>query len=197
MAQQFRNWLRTLGAPEDPVATNTTDEWSAMSLLKAIYQKISDGSFAAAVASSADGVIKIAVAGAVAQVNLAAKRAQRITAGASASAAQAEAFRGALAGFVAQCAHYLRLTRASRSAAAASALAAGTSETNAAGSEANASGYALVAQQAVNFSAGAALYGQRAKKDRDAAMAAKVAAEAAAASVPAAETLVLPVQVYS
>ena len=37
MAWKFSDRLRTLGAPEDPVATNTTDDWSAMSLLKAIY----------------------------------------------------------------------------------------------------------------------------------------------------------------
>lgn len=37
LSPKFRNWQRTLGAPEDPVATDTTSEWSAMSLLKALY----------------------------------------------------------------------------------------------------------------------------------------------------------------
>lgn len=37
LSPKFRNWLRTLGAPEDPVATDTSSEWSAMSLLKAIF----------------------------------------------------------------------------------------------------------------------------------------------------------------
>ena len=31
------DWLRTLGAPEDPVATDTSSAWSAMSLLKAVF----------------------------------------------------------------------------------------------------------------------------------------------------------------
>lgn len=39
----FKNWLRTLGAPEDPVATNTSAEWSAMSLLKAVYGQLAGG----------------------------------------------------------------------------------------------------------------------------------------------------------
>jgi hypothetical protein len=34
---KFRDVLATLGAPEDAVATSTSGEWSAMSLLKAIY----------------------------------------------------------------------------------------------------------------------------------------------------------------
>ncbi len=45
LAPKFRNWLRTLGAPEDPVATDTSSEWSAMSLLKAIYQALANGTF--------------------------------------------------------------------------------------------------------------------------------------------------------
>jgi len=52
MARTFSNWLRTLGAPEDPVATNTSAEWSAMSLLKAILSKINDGTLAAAIAAA-------------------------------------------------------------------------------------------------------------------------------------------------
>lgn len=40
LSPKFRNWLRTLGAPEDPVATDTSSDWSAMSLLKAIFAKI-------------------------------------------------------------------------------------------------------------------------------------------------------------
>lgn len=39
--KKFINWVRTLGAPEDPVATNVSDSWSVMSLLKAIYGQTS------------------------------------------------------------------------------------------------------------------------------------------------------------
>lgn len=42
LAPKFRNWQRTLGAPEDPVATDTSSEWSAMSLLKAIFDKTAE-----------------------------------------------------------------------------------------------------------------------------------------------------------
>jgi hypothetical protein len=49
LAPKFRNWLRTLGAPEDPVATDTSSEWSAMSLLKAIYQAMVNGTFVSAI----------------------------------------------------------------------------------------------------------------------------------------------------
>lgn len=38
---KYRDVLATLGAPEDPVATDTSSEWSAMSLLKAIYGSVS------------------------------------------------------------------------------------------------------------------------------------------------------------
>lgn len=38
----YRNYLRTLGAPEDPVATDTSSPWSAMSLLKAVFNSIGD-----------------------------------------------------------------------------------------------------------------------------------------------------------
>jgi hypothetical protein len=37
LAPKYRDVLATLGAPEDAVATSTSGEWSAMSLLKAIY----------------------------------------------------------------------------------------------------------------------------------------------------------------
>ena len=54
LAPKFRNWLRTLGAPEDPVATDTTSEWSAMSLLKAIYQAIANGDFVSTITFTAE-----------------------------------------------------------------------------------------------------------------------------------------------
>ena len=40
MARTFRSRQHALGAPEDPVATNTSSPWSAMSLLKAIHGNI-------------------------------------------------------------------------------------------------------------------------------------------------------------
>lgn len=55
----YRNWLRTLGAPEDPVATDTTSSWSLVSLMKALYQKITDGSFAAAVTGRAESLVSL------------------------------------------------------------------------------------------------------------------------------------------
>lgn len=186
----FVNWLRTLGAPEDPVATDISSPWSAMSLLKAIYQKIADGSIAAGVAGSADSIIKVAVAGAIAQVNQAAKRASSISASAAASASQVEALGTFVRGAVAKCAQYMRQARTSRIAAASSASNASASEINAAGSS-------VLAAQSVNIAAGFALFGQRAKRDRVAAAASAVAAAASAASVPTTEQAVLGIQVYS
>jgi hypothetical protein len=55
LAPKWRNWLRTLGAPEDPVATDTSSEWSAMSLLKAIYGQLAGGGLQAALVSSLAG----------------------------------------------------------------------------------------------------------------------------------------------
>ena len=52
---KFRNWLRTLGAPEDPVATDTSSEWSAMSLLKAIYGQLAGGGLQTALVASLAG----------------------------------------------------------------------------------------------------------------------------------------------
>ena len=54
LAPKFRNWLRTLGAPEDPVATDTSSEWSAMSLLKAIYQAMANGTFVSTITFAAE-----------------------------------------------------------------------------------------------------------------------------------------------
>lgn len=44
-ARNFNSWLRSLGAPEDAVATDTSSAWSAMSLLKAIYGGLQSGAF--------------------------------------------------------------------------------------------------------------------------------------------------------
>jgi hypothetical protein len=160
LSPKYRNWLRTLGAPEDPVATDTTSEWSLVSLVKALYQKISDGSFAAAVTGRAESLVSLCQ------------------------------------GAAAQVAALTKLSRSYKESAEASAASASTSGTNAAASESNAGGYAATAQDALNFIAGTAMFGQRAKRDRVAAQAAKTAAEAAAASITA-EGLVLGVQVYS
>jgi hypothetical protein len=46
MADRYRNWLRTLGAPEDPVATDTSSEWSVMSLLKGIFGRLGQANVA-------------------------------------------------------------------------------------------------------------------------------------------------------
>lgn len=59
MSKQFRNWLRTLGAPEDPVATDTTSEWSAMSLLKGIFKAASEGTIGAAVTGRAEAFVAL------------------------------------------------------------------------------------------------------------------------------------------
>jgi hypothetical protein len=191
----YRDWLRAIGAPEDPVATDTASPWSFISLLKAIYSKISDGTLAAGIASSADSTIKTAAASAVAQGNALIARARSASNSAIAAAGQTEGFLGACAGFAATCAHYMRLARASKSAAATSATNAATSETNAASSASSASGYADVANQALNFVGGMSLLGQRAHKDRVAAAASAAAAAASAASITS-EGLVLGVQVY-
>jgi hypothetical protein len=189
-APKFRNWLRTLGAPEDPVATDTSSEWSALSLLKAIYLAISNGSLAAGIAVSVDGAVKSAVAGAIAQVNLAAKRAAQVSSTATASAFQAESFATFVRGAVAQCAQYMRLARASKVAAAASAVLT-------AADVVTTTEMATTAKDASNFSSGQAMFGQRAKKDRVAAAASAAAAAASAASVATPEALVLHTQVFS
>lgn len=62
LAPKFRNWLRTLGAPEDPVATDTSSEWSAMSLLKAIYGQLAGGGLQAALVASLTGASASSVA---------------------------------------------------------------------------------------------------------------------------------------
>lgn len=197
MQRPFRNWLRTLGAPEDPVATDTSSDWSLMSLVKAIFQKIDDGSLASGIAGAADGVIKVAVAGAIAQVNLAAKRAQRITAGAAASAAQAEGFVNVALGAIAQCANYMKRARTSAIAAAASAVSTAANAVSTAADVVTTAGHAITTRDAANFVSGQAMFGQRAKKDRLLAQAAAVAAAASAASVPTTEQAVLGIQVYS
>lgn len=60
MAWRYNDWLRTLGAPEDPVATDTTSDWSAMSLMKAVYSRIAIATSAATETSS--GVVELATA---------------------------------------------------------------------------------------------------------------------------------------
>lgn len=63
MADRYRNWLRTLGAPEDPTATDTTSDWSAMSLLKAIYAQLGSGIVNAVLAPMAQATFKMRAAG--------------------------------------------------------------------------------------------------------------------------------------
>lgn len=147
LVPHFKTWLRTLGAPEDPVATDTSSEWSAMSLLKAIYAALANGTFVASITSVAES-----------------------------SAAQAT--RAAL-----MAANYMKLARTSKISAAADALSA--------------AGNAIVAKDAANLVAGNAMLGQRVKKDRVAAAASAAAAAASAASVPSAEALILPNQIFS
>lgn len=157
----YRNWLRALGAPEDPVATDTTSEWSLVSLMKALYQKISDGSFAASVTGRAESLVALCQSAAL------------------------------------QCAGYLKQTRTAKLAAAASATTAGAAATSASTDASTASAQAALAGASVSFSAGAALFGQRAKKDRVAAASSAAAAASSAGSVPATETLPLPMQIFS
>ncbi len=92
MTKLFRNWIRTLGAPEDPVATDTTSEWSLMSLVKALYQKISDGSFAAAVTGRAESLVALCQAAALgAQQSVGRARTYANTASAAATTASTAA----------------------------------------------------------------------------------------------------------
>lgn len=152
----YRDWLRAVGAPEDPVATDTSSSWSLISLLKAIFQAIADGSFAAGIVGRAESLVGLAQGGAT------------------------------------QAMHYMKLARASRVAAASSASSASTSETNASNSAAVAETFATLGY----FTAGNAMLGQRAKRDRVAAAASATAAAASAAAITS-EGLVLGVQVYS
>jgi hypothetical protein len=147
LAPKFRNWLRTLGAPEDPVATDTSSEWSAMSLLKAIYAGLADGAFVSGVTFAAEGFANQAT------------RAIAITA------------------------NYTKQAKASKVAAAASAVSTAADVVTTAGN-------AMIAADAAGLVAGNAMLGQRAKKDR-------VLAQAAAASIPSAESIILPTQIFS
>jgi hypothetical protein len=150
MALPFRNLARAIGSPDDPVATDSTSSWSWVSLLKGVHQKVSDGSFAAAVTGRAESLVALCQSAAL------------------------------------QCANYLKQTRTAKVAAAASAASASTDAATAAAG-------ATIA----NFASGTALFGQRAKRDRVAAAASAAAAAASAASVPTAEQLILPTQVFS
>lgn len=170
--RRYRDWLRALGAPEDPTATDTTSPWSAMSLLKAIYSKVANGELAAGIAATADSQIRAAASAAANRGNDLVRRARR-------AAEQTEAIATYVRGAIAQCANYVKLSRANRVAAAASETAAGASAT-----------FVSSAVGAAAVTAGMAMFGQRAKRDR-------VAAQAAAASVPTADNTVLANQVFS
>jgi hypothetical protein len=153
LAPKFRNWLRTLGAPEDPVATDTSSEWSAMSLLKAIYAALANGTFVSTItflAESYAGQANRAVAMTANYMRLA--RAARIAAAADAVIAKDAA------NLVAGNAMLGQRVKRDRVAAAASAALAS------------------------NLVAGQAMLGQRTKKDRVAAAASATAAAASADS---------------
>jgi hypothetical protein len=175
LAPKFRNWLRTLGAPEDPVATDTTSEWSAMSLLKAIYAALANGTFVSTITFIAESYALQANRAVALTANyLKLTRASRIAAAASAVSAAADAVIAKdAANLVSGNAMLGQRVKNDRAAAAASAAAAA----------------ALVS--------GNAMLGQRTKKDRVAAAASAASAAASAASVPTPESLILPNQIFS
>lgn len=178
------------------MATDTTSEWSAISLLKGIFGKINDGTLAADIVASGQGAIRQASAAATAMGNDLIARARSYANRSEAAANRSDGLLGMVAGAVAQCVHYMRLARASKLASATSETNASTSASNALTSENNSLAHAGRSTDAANFAAGTATFGQRAKKDRVAAQAARVGAEAALASlIP--ENLVLPMQIYS
>lgn len=129
LAPKFRNWLRTLGAPEDPVATDTTSEWSAMSLLKAIYAGLANGTFVATityVAESYAGQANRAVAMTANYMKQARIYKTATAADAVTTAAQATIARDA-ANFVAGNAMLGQRVKKDRQSASASAAAAAAS----------------------------------------------------------------------
>lgn len=197
MTDTFRNRLRTLGAPEDPVATDTSSEWSAISLLKAIYGKITDGSLAAGVASAAESQIRTAAASAMAHTNNLISRARAAATSAETSAGQAQGFMTTVAGFTAKCAQFMRQTRADAIATAADAVATAADAISTAADVVTVNAQTSVALDASNRAAGYSMAGTRALRAAARAEAAQTAAEDAAASVPASETVVLPVQIFS
>ena len=197
MARTFVDWLRTLGAPEDPVATDTSSEWSAMSLLKAIYGKISDGSLAAGIASSAESQIRTAVGSATAQGNKLISRARAAATSAETSSGQAQSFMTTVAGFTAKCAQYMRQTRDDAIATAADAVSTGDDAIATAADVVTVNAQTSIALGASNRAAGYSMAGTRALRAAARAETAQAAAEAAAGSVPSSETVVLPVQVFS
>jgi len=92
LVPKFRNWLRTLGAPEDPVATDTTSEWSAMSLLKAIYAGLANGAFVSSVTFAADSFANQATRAVALTANYTKQaRASKVSAAASAVSTAADA----------------------------------------------------------------------------------------------------------
>lgn len=130
--KKYRNWLQTLGAPEDPVATDTTSAWSLVSLVKAIYGKISDGSFAAAITGRAESLVSLCQGAALAcQQSARAAKANRVAAASSATDASANAAIAQLAAqagsFAAGTALFGQRVKKDRIAAAASASAAAAS----------------------------------------------------------------------
>ena len=195
----YRDFLRAVGAPEDPVATDTSSSWSFVSLLKAIYGKINDGTLAAGIVSAGDSAIRMAAAGATAQAQRFAKQAKASQVAAAASAVVASTADASIAfcqGAVTQALHYMKLARASKVAAAASAVLTAADAVATAADVVTTNANAGVATEASNRSAGYALIGQRAHKDRVAAAASAAAAAASAASITS-EGLVLGVQVFS
>jgi hypothetical protein len=129
LAPKFRNWLRTLGAPEDPVATDTSSEWSAMSLLKAIYQAMANGTFVSTITFMAESYAGQATR-AVAITNNYMKRSRAAAVSTAAdvvtTAAQVSLAKDA-ANLVAGNAMLGQRVRKDRQAAAASATAAAAS----------------------------------------------------------------------
>lgn len=128
----YRDWLRALGAPEDPVATDTSSSWSLISLWKAIYQAISDGSFAAGIVGRAESLVSLSQAGALQSASAArVTRANKTAAAASAAAAAVSEGNASASSSAAQLAAGFAIlglrTKKDRVAAAASAASAAAS----------------------------------------------------------------------
>jgi len=142
MALPFRNIARAIGSPDDPVATDSSSSWSWISLLKAVFQSISDGTLVAAATGRAESFVSLcqSAAGQTAH-NMRLARASRIAAAASEANASASAtsaeFSAAGVGFAAGTALFGQRAKKDR-------ILAQTAATNAAASAASITSEGLV-----------------------------------------------------
>jgi hypothetical protein len=123
MPLPFRNLSRAIGSPDDTAATDSTSSWSWVSLLKGIYQKISDGTLAQQIS---DDRIHIAEASTSARGMAHAARAR-------ASAYATTQALSLIQGAVAHCTDMMRRTKVLKSDAQTAADAAADAANRAAG----------------------------------------------------------------